>query len=73
MNVSNIKSNGLDDKTPATFENDRHIQTTSASPVNSVYSNKKSIGHYGDPMKHGRDKQLLHQVSFLSTVTEAIK
>ena len=60
MNVSNIKSNGIDDKSPTTIENDHH-QTSSAIPINSGYYSKKTSGHYGDPMKLGRDKQLLHQ------------
>ena len=60
MNVSNIKSNGIDDKSQTALESDHH-QTSAASPINSGYYNKKTSGHHGDPMKLGREKQLLHQ------------
>jgi hypothetical protein len=60
INVSNIKTNEVNSPI-TTFENDTLTKSSSGSPHAPIHNNKKISGHY-DQVKHGRDKQLLHQV-----------
>ena len=51
----------MEDKSDTAFEKKISMGASSTSPLTPVHNGRKISGHY-DQIKHGRDKQLLHQV-----------
>ena len=61
INVSSAKTNTIDDNSENIYDNKPVIQSSAASPLTPIHNTKKLNGP-SEPTKHGREKQLLHQV-----------